>query len=69
MWPGKTRPLSLFKQKLKRMFSLKCSYYTRQFPSIDELINDVITSGMDPNYEITLNGEGMGEEIINYIQF
>jgi hypothetical protein len=51
------------------MYSLKCSYYTKQFQSISELVDDVITSGMDPNYEITLNGNGMGEEIINYIQF
>ena len=55
--------------KLKIMYSLKCSYYTKQFSSIDELVNDVIVSGMDPNYEITFNGEGMGEEVINYIQF
>ena len=51
------------------MYSLKCSYYTKQFSLIDELVNDVIESGMDPNYEVTFNGEGMGEEIINYIQF
>lgn len=55
--------------KIKIMYSLKCSYYTKQFSSIDELVNDVIVSGMDPNYEITFNGEGMDEEIIDYIQF
>ena len=55
--------------KLKIMYSLKCSYYTKQFSSIDELVNDVIVSGMDPNYEITFNGEGMDEEVIDYIQF
>ena len=55
--------------KINRMYSLKCSYYTKQFSSIDELINDVITSGMDPNYEVTFNGEGIGEEIIDHIQF
>ena len=51
------------------MYSLKCSYYTKQFSSIDELVNDVITSGMDPNYEVTLDGRSMGFDIINYIQF
>ena len=51
------------------MYSLKCSYYTKQFSSIDELVNDVIISGMDPNYEVTFNGKGIGEEVINYIQF
>ena len=69
MWPGKTRPLSLFKQKIKIMFSLKCSYYTKQFSSINELVNDVITSGMDPNYLITFDGESIGEELIDHIQF
>ena len=50
------------------MYSLKCSYYTKQFNTIDELVNDVINSGMDPNYEVTYNGEGTGEELINHIQ-
>jgi len=43
------------------MYSLDCNYYTREFSSIDELIQDVMVSGMDPNYEITENGEGTGE--------
>lgn len=50
-------------------YSLDCPYYTRSFPSIDELINDIMYSGMDPNYEITLNGEGTGEMAIDLIQF
>ena len=36
--------------------------------TIEELIDDVITSGMDPNYEITEDGEGIGEELIDLIQ-
>lgn len=51
------------------MYSLDCSYYHKEFPTLDELINDVITSGMDPNYEITRNGEGTGEQAIDLIQF
>ena len=51
------------------MYSLKCSYYTKEFKSIDELINDVIKSGMDPNYEITRNGKSIGERAIDLIQF
>jgi hypothetical protein len=63
-------PATIFIQtKIKRMYSLKCSYYTKQFSSIDELVNDVISSGMDPNYEVTLDGRNMGFDIINYIQF
>jgi hypothetical protein len=51
------------------MYSLNCSYYEKEFKSIIELIEDVIMSGMDPNYEITKNGKGIGEEAIDYIVF
>jgi hypothetical protein len=51
------------------MYSLDCSYYTKEFNSIVALIDDVVTSGMDPNYEITLNGEEIGEKAIDYIVF
>ena len=51
------------------MYSLDCSYYTRSFDTIDQLIDDVVSSGMDPNYEITENGIPTGEEIIDLIVF
>jgi hypothetical protein len=51
------------------MYSLNCDYYTKEFSTIDELIEDVMLSGMDPNYEITRNGKGTGEEAIDLIQF
>jgi hypothetical protein len=51
------------------MYSLNCSYYTKQFPTLNELVNDIMISGMDPNYEITRNGKGIGEEAIDYITF
>ena len=51
------------------MYTLDCSYYTKSFDSIDELINDVITSGMDPNYEIIHNGVSTGEMVIELISF
>jgi len=35
------------------MYSLDCSYYSKTFDSVNDLVNDVIQSGMDPNYEIT----------------
>jgi hypothetical protein len=49
------------------MYSLDCSYYSKTFNSVDDLVNDVITSGMDPNYEITRNGIPTGEEVIELI--
>jgi len=50
------------------MYSLNCSYYDRSFNTVDELIDDVIISGMDPNYEITHNGALTGEEAVELIQ-
>ena len=51
------------------MYSLDCSFFTENFNSIDELINHIILSGSDPNYEITLNGNPTGEMAIDLIQF
>ena len=51
------------------MYSLDCSYYTKSFTTLNELMNDVTISGMDPNYEITRDGKGIGENAIDYIVF
>ena len=51
------------------MYSLDCSYYDDEFDTIDELIDNVVSSGMDPNYEITRYGIGIGEQAIDLIQF
>lgn len=50
------------------MYSLKCNYYEKSFDSLDELIDDVMTSGMDPSYEVTKDGTGIGENAIDFIQ-
>lgn len=51
------------------MYSLDCFYFEKEFNTIDELIDDVVSSGMDPNYEITKNGKGIGEMVIDLIGF
>ncbi len=51
------------------MYSLKCDYYKKQFNYLHELIDDVLMSGMDPNYEITKNGNGVGEMLNELIGF
>jgi hypothetical protein len=56
-------------KKLKHMYSLKCDYYTAEFESLGSLIAHIMISGMDPDYEITLNGKGIGEKAIDYIAF
>jgi hypothetical protein len=43
------------------MYSLNCSYYDKQFASLNDLLDDIMSSGMDPNYEITRNGKSTGE--------
>jgi hypothetical protein len=51
------------------MYSLDCSYYEAKFPTLGDLIAHIMISGMDPNYEITKNGKGIGENAIDYITF
>ena len=50
------------------MYSLKCDYYKKSFDSLDELISDIISGGMDPKYEVTKDGSGIGENAIDFIQ-
>ena len=45
-------------------YSLDCSYYHKSFMTIESLLDDVVQSGMDPNYEITKNNKGTGEQAI-----
>ena len=51
------------------MYSLNCDYYKREFDTMDQLIDDVVSSGMDPNYEIMKDGKGIGEQAIDHIEF
>ena len=51
------------------MYSLNCSYYTKSFTTLNELIDNVTISGMDPNYEITRDGKGIGENAVDYLVF
>ena len=51
----------------KNMYSLDCKYFDKEFRHIDQLIDYCIESGMDPNYEVTLNGKGIGEELMEFI--
>jgi len=50
------------------MWTLDCSYYDKSFATLKELIDDVLISGMDPNYEIMVNGRGIGENLIDFIE-
>lgn len=43
------------------MYTLDCAYYTKSFSSLNELLDDVLNSGMDPNYTILFNNKSTGE--------
>jgi len=34
------------------MYGLNCPYYNKEFETLEELLDDIIISGMDPNYRI-----------------
>jgi len=51
----------------ENFYSLDCVYYTKEFTTIEDLIDDIKISGMDPNYEITKNGDITGESAIDLI--
>ena len=50
-------------------YTIDCTYYTKSFNNIDDLLDDISMSGQDPNYEILLNGKKTGEQIIDSMTF
>ena len=53
----------------KVIYSLDCNYFDEEFDTMSELVDYVIYSGMDPNWEITIDGEPSGEQIIDLLDF
>ena len=51
------------------MFTLDCSYYNKTFQYLYQLLEDIISSGMDPNYEVLHNGLRTGCKAIDLISF
>lgn len=43
------------------MYGLDCNYFDKVFKTLQELLDYIVESGMDPNYEITKDGRGIGE--------
>lgn len=43
------------------MWTIDCEYYDQEWESLDELLDDIISTGMDPNYDIMRNGKHTGE--------
>ena len=55
--------------KYYKNYTIDCKYYTKSFDNINELIEDITMSGMDPNYEILLNGKKTGQRIFDLMIF
>ena len=51
------------------MYTLDCTYYMKEFNTLQELVDDVISSGMDPNYNIVKDGIDTQEQIIDFIVY
>ena len=49
------------------MYSIDCKYYEKEFNTLDELLDDIDDCLQDPNYEITKNGKGTGESVIDLL--
>jgi hypothetical protein len=60
--------IPVINNKPNDVYSLNCDWYTKKFNSIQELIDDCISSGMDPNYEVLKNGVSTNELLFNHIQ-
>ncbi len=50
------------------MYSLDCEYFKAEFKSVNDLLDYIIQTGMDPNYKITRNGKSIGEKASDYIK-
>lgn len=51
------------------MYGIDCPFYTKTFPTIDELVDDILSSGADPSYEITKDGVHTGEMASDHIAY
>ena len=58
-----------FKNRTMKNYTIDCTYYTKSFNNINDLVDDITISGQDPNYEILLNDIKTGEQIIDLITF
>tara|TARA_Y100000361_G_C11002090_1_gene259849 strand:+ start:265 stop:438 length:174 start_codon:yes stop_codon:yes gene_type:complete len=48
-------------------WGLLSSYFNEEFDSLNELLEYIVDCGVCPNQEVTKNGEGIGEDAIEFI--
>ena len=51
------------------VYTLDCPYYHRNFDNIDDLLEDILSSGMDPSYNILKNGHDTEELASDYLSY
>ena len=51
------------------MYGIYCPFYTKTFPTIDELVDDILLCAQDPSYEITKDGIHTGELASDHIAY
>lgn len=49
------------------IYTLDCEYFDKTFKTLENLIDYVRTSGMDPNYEVLKNGKPTGDLSIDLL--
>ena len=55
--------------KTSLIINLVKKYYKKKFNTIHELLDDILASGMDPNYWVYKDGKSIGTKAIDLIQF
>lgn len=48
-------------------YSLKPDFLPKEFDTMEELLEYVLDFGVDPSYEITINGEPSGETAMDFL--
>lgn len=51
--------------KKQNKYGLDCSYFTKTYDTIEQLIEGALAGGVDPSMDITLNGKPTGEQLID----
>lgn len=50
-------------------YSLRPDFLPKEFDTMEELLEYVLDFGVDPSYEITINGEPSGETAMDFLGF
>lgn len=57
-----------FEEEMKDKYSLNSPYFCKYYDTIDDLCDDVASSGMDPNCNITFEGKDTNETAWDHLK-